>query len=29
VQAFIGFVVLLIWNREVSSSGAAAVAATG
>jgi hypothetical protein len=29
VQAFIGFVVLLLWNRAASSSGAAAVAATG
>jgi hypothetical protein len=29
VQAFIGFVVLLLWNRAASSSGAAAVAASG
>ena len=29
VQAFIGFVVLLLWNRTASSSGAAAVAASG
>lgn len=29
VQAFIGFVVLLLWNRTASSSGAAGVAASG
>ncbi|MBV9336646.1 MAG: hypothetical protein JO243_12210 [Solirubrobacterales bacterium] len=29
VQAFIGFVVLLLWNRAASSSGAAAVVASG
>ena len=29
VQTFIGFVVLLLWNRAASSSGAAAVAAGG
>ena len=29
VQAFIGFVVLLLWGRAASSSGAAAVVATG
>ncbi|MBV8734615.1 MAG: hypothetical protein JO120_07540 [Solirubrobacterales bacterium] len=29
VQAFIAFVVLLLWNRAASSSGAAAVAASG
>jgi hypothetical protein len=28
VQAFIGFVVLLLWNRAASSSGAAAVGAS-
>jgi len=29
VQAFIGFVVLLLWNRAASSSGAATVVASG
>jgi hypothetical protein len=29
VQAFIGFVVLLLWDRVAASSGAAAVAASG
>ena len=29
LQAFIGFVVLILWNRAASSSGTAAAAATG
>jgi len=29
VQAFIGFVVLLLWDRAAASAGAAAVVATG
>jgi len=29
VQAFIGFVVLALWNRATESAGATAVAASG